>query len=138
MTPAPFVLVLALLTGAAHAQYKCVAPSGAVTFQDAACPPAARGERIDPKPAMNTTGPQTGANRPDYIRQAVIERRFAVGMTLAEVYLVAGAQSPIRENVTVTERGTSRQMIFSTAPATTIYVYVSEANVVTAFQVVPH
>lgn len=117
MTPAPLVLILALLTLDANAQYKCVAPSGAVSFQDVACPSTARTAAVPP-PAAAPVKEWSAAG-------------VKVGMSRAEVYKSAG-RIPDRENTTVTSAGEGRQMIFEDRHDR-VYVY-TDNDVVTAIQ----
>lgn len=128
MNTLSFALVLALAAGAAHAQFKCVAPGGAVTLQQTQCPAGAVEKRLRLSPVEGGPGP----DRPEHIRKAFAERRLAVGMTLGEVdTLMVGAAD--RENTTTTALGTRRQRVY-VQPGVTFYVYVSEADVVTAVQ----
>ena len=129
-----WIAALAALPTVALAQYKCVAPGGAVTFQQTACATSASETRVGPKPPPPPY--QLPHTRPEYIRKAFAEKRFAIGMTLGEVYLMVG-KAPERENTTLTARGTSRQLVYE-AQSTTFYVYVSEEDVVTAIQVSHH
>lgn len=69
------LLPLILAAGTAHAQYKCVAPGGAVSLQQLPCAAADRSERL------RVAAPEP--ERPEYIRAALARGRVAIGMTRA-------------------------------------------------------
>lgn len=117
MRTALMALVLAASTPAL-AQFKCVAPGGAVSLQQAPCPADAASQalRVAPRAAPVKEWSTAGVK---------------VGMPLAEVYVVAG-RLPDRENELTTPRGMQRQMIFEDRHAR-VYVYTMN-DVVTAIQ----
>lgn len=125
-----FVLVAS--AGAAHAQYKCTAPDGSTAYQQTPCAAGAV-EKVIAKPSAGVPAswPWIEPSRPAGIRKAFVERRFAVGMTIDEVYRMAG--EPSGDNTTTSARGTSHQLVYRT-PRTTFYVYVDEFGLVTSIQ----
>lgn len=117
MRIALMALVLASSTPAL-AQFKCVAPGGAVSLQQTPCPAGAASQalRVPPRAAPVKEWSTAGVK---------------VGMPLAEVYVVAG-RLPDRENLSTTAAGAQRQMIFEDRHAQ-VYVYAVD-DVVTAIQ----
>lgn len=117
------VLVLAASTPAL-AQFKCVAPGGAVTVQQAPCPAGAASTAVRlPPPA---------AERPERIRRALAEGRIEIGMTRAEV-VRAARRDPDRVNTTVLAQGLDEQFVYYGADRTAMFVYLRD-GVVTSFQ----
>ena len=106
-------LILALAAGAAHAQYRCEAADGSVSFQQAPCPAGAAAKRLElPPPA---------AERPDRIRLAIAERRVVSGMTREEVERAAG-RAPDHVTTSVGPGAVRRQLVYR-FEGRTLYVY---------------
>jgi hypothetical protein len=59
-----------MLAGVAHAQYKCIAVGGAVTYQQAACPNTQRQEMLHP--AMAASAPAHAALTPSTTSRAPV------------------------------------------------------------------
>jgi hypothetical protein len=115
------ILPLVLAAGSAHAQYRCVAPDGATSLQQAPCPAGARSERLvlaKPAPA-----------RPDHILAAIGRGHFVVGMTRAELDRAAG-RLPQHANRTVTPSATLDQLVYGgLGYERTVYVHLRDGIV---------
>lgn len=134
--------VVATLPFSALAQYKCIAPSGSVSFQQTPCAAGARSQKLD-LPAVAPASPtdmSSAAERSarevaavDWrvaVRRAIDSRYPIVGMTVGE--LVQAVGHPRTINTADYGRGFEEQRIYVGAQRTW-YVY-TRAGVVTAVQ----
>lgn len=120
------VVALALASGPALAQFKCVAADGSTSFQQAPCATGTTSERL----VLPASAPVT--ERPEVIRWALANRRIAVGMTRDELRRVMLA-SPDHVNTTVAGGVRTEQQIYHRG-GSTFYVYLDD-GVVSAVQV---
>ncbi len=117
-------LVLLLAAGSAHAQFKCTAPGGAVSLQQAPCP---QGHAAAP---LVLPPPSTTPERPERIRRALAMGQVVLGMTHAEVTRAMGGEAD-RINRSVGAAGVSHQLVYG-AGAHRQYIYLTD-GIVTSF-----
>ena len=115
-------LVVILCATAAHAQTKCTAPDGSVSYQSAPCPAGARSDRVTVATAP-ASAPAEGS-----IEWALARRRLVEGMNRGHVRQVMMA-APDRVNTTVTAGVSREQQIYERREAT-YYVYLDDGIVV--------
>lgn len=105
--------LILLAAGAAHAQYRCEAPDGSTSFQQAPCPAGTASKRLElPPPATE---------RPEHIRRAIAERRVVAGMTREEVERAAG-RAPDHVTTSVAPEAIRRQLVYRFG-GRTLYIY---------------
>ena len=119
-------VILALVALPAAAQYKCVSAGGAVSFQQNPCEQGAKEAKLD----LPAAAPSDGR---EYIRVAIANRRFVIGMTKAEVMQSWGARPSPRIHRSVVGGVVHEQMVMTMPGYTTVYLYL-EDGVVTSFQ----
>ena len=132
----------AFLPTVATAQYKCVAPDGRTTFQQAPCAGGARTEKLDlsssapadpagaREAAASTQRQLSALEWRSAVDQAIVNGVPMVGMTNDELNRALGA--PHAVNASDFGRGLEEQRIYRRGPRTW-YVY-TRAGVVTAIQ----
>ena len=113
----PLLVAIVFAASSAHAQFKCVAPDGGTSFQQAPCPADAASSALRSAPIA---APVRRA-RPDLI---------VLGMGFAQVYDLVGA--PAKINTTTSAAGTSEQLVYR-KDIGTFYVYLTN-GAVTAIQ----
>ncbi len=118
-------LVLSLAAGGAHAQFKCTAPGGAVSMQQAPCPPGHASAPLVLPPASTTP------ERPERIRHALSLNRVVLGMTHAEVTRAMGGEAD-RINRTVRGSGVDHQLVYRRSRGGSTYIYLTD-GIVTSF-----
>lgn len=118
-------LVLLLAAGAAQAQFKCIAPDGAVSLQQAPCPAGHASAPLALPP------PSAAPARPERILRAMAMGKVVLGMTYAEVTRAMGREAD-HVNRTVRDSGVNHQMVYRRAEGSRAYIYLTD-GVVTSF-----
>lgn len=138
-----FIIALMTCAASSHAQFKCVGPNGAVSFQQAPCAQKERQQALDFKalpptsagPSPESIAKANAAKNADLdkrlaIRAAIEERRPMVGMTIDELGQAMG--TPTVENRA--QYGTEMQdQLIWYRNGRTIYVY-TKNGLVTSIQ----